>query len=318
MVVMSQITSLVDPPFWKTAEGLARPYVDSLSSCYVELRLGTARSERADFLFALDERPSSREAMAADGLEALWDAWPWLGPKPQIWLEYDGVDSGRPSRPSPSLCLVPGYGRDRSQRTKPEHSRLELLDAFAAAVGADPDMVARVRSCAEHMSAIHFSVMVGRSPVSHKLYCAVPLADAVTCLRRVGWRGPRDELEGLLAQLYHPSWAGDELYLDLTLDDLDRPGGNRVGLVLPQQHLDAPGADLGRCRFLSECMDLALCTVEQGHELAEVSPRQIVELRGYPFAMTRWNDYKIVWEPREGLALKVYLGFGFRPAGLFG
>jgi hypothetical protein len=313
------------------------------SSFYLECRLGAEEPGRLDVLAGTDrDRRGALRRWLQDtcgdvaGLRRLSQTWrddpaSTLGTIPALWLELDDV---RPSGPAPSAsvsaCLVPGYVDPLAPLPGEDGARtLPLVTAIVETLTGRPVAVeerVRLERCLTSLPPggrfIHVSVMLGREAAPIKLYALVPRDALLAFLQRAGWRGPLADV-GSLVQRYCPRRrVGDELYVDLTVSDLDAMGGNKLGLVFTPQHLTRSlEPDPGRGPLLEDCMRHGLCTSAQRSALQRWPRRFLTEWTWdgevIEVVVEQWLDLKLVWDPEAPLALKAYLGLSARGATTF-
>lgn len=326
---------------WRRIGELSQRLGLPASSCYVECRLGPAASTRVDFLVGLAR--GKRQALAdwlsqqqapPQGLcrmSRAWNAEPrtLLSDVSGLWLEYDDVGNGEASEPSLCACVVPGYAAHVA--SYPQEERRErgqrLIAAVEVLTGSAllPDVRERLDRCLvslpEGGTAIHLSAMLGRPRAPLKLYCVLPRSTLCDFLATLGWQGPLAVIAELVERFCPEHRVAEELYVDLTLLDLDAPGGNTLGLAFAPQHLaHSLETDPGRGPLLDECVRAGLCTAAQRQALQHWPGRyeepETLPLRA-KLLITQWLDLKLVWSPTLPLLLKAYLGASCREAMTF-
>jgi hypothetical protein len=227
---------------------------------------------------------------------------------PTIWLEFDDVRATEPYRgfPSVSVCLVPGYRTDEPLGSANASRGLRLVHDVLDRLGGDRGQ-ARARLLGECFGAlpaaarwIHVSVMLGRTPQALKLYGSLPRGELLPFLKRVGFRADMAAIQALLEHEYAADVAGDELLVDLNLDNCHDPRRCTLGLALGQQQLArGPDADPRRARALERWLAAGLC-----------SPDKVALAQGWlgGGARGRFLDLKLVWGASTGALAKAYLG----------
>jgi hypothetical protein len=311
----------------------ARPGIGSAHSDPVDYllafpRAGAGMVARATRRAMAGAAPAARDVWAR--LTRLGDAWadgvsPISVHVPTIWLELDDLrgPAAAAAAPSVSLCLAPGYQADRPLlRRDPERERRVARAALALLEISDPVLDERLDELFDSRSSalrwIHLSVMLGRCPRAVKLYGWAPREQLLPALRGVGFAGDPRELEALLAELYPRELLGEDVFLDLNLDDYRDPRRCSLGLAAARQHLaSGPDRDPLRAALLERWMDRGLCDaakVEAGHAwLTSGSRHERQGLATRSVADGRFLDLKLVWRTGSEPLAKSYLGLaGFR------
>ena len=314
-------SALVPRQFWTQALAISANYEGLSSSHYAECRLGPSCSPRVDLLFAIEQCPPGHRLDDDRDLGSLWTSWRTprsaLSRSPMVWFELDDIRSPLAPPASMSVCLIKGYRDWRRPLPETDSTRLGLVDEVVRLSGGGASMAALARRVVECFNCIHISLMAGRDPITHKLYGVVPRHDVREFLDTIGWRGPSDEIDQLIAHHFQPRWCDDDIYIDLTLEGLHDLGGNRIGLVFPQQHVIHSDRDATRRALLEHLVASRLCTPQQAEELVAWARDDEALVHGEWMRLHRWFDIKIVWDPCDGISSKAYLGFDARPAGLF-
>ena len=127
-------------------------------------------------------------------------------------------------------------------------------------------------------------------------------------LERIGWAGDMAAVEVALAKLYPRELLGDELYLDLNLDDFRDPRHSTLGLAVAQQHLLRGGVpDPCRAAVLQAWQEAQLCDPAKLQSV-QAWPHSACARR-QPFEREiRYLDVKLVWNPSAGWKAKAYVG----------
>jgi hypothetical protein len=320
---------LLPEGFWPDALRITQGRRELISSYYCEIRLGDARA-RADLLYAA--KPSSFAAWL-QASQAVGETGPTrrllelIAAKGSrisgLWFEHDDIarTSLEPPQPSLCVCLVPYYHGERVLAADASSDISLICDLVESMTGALPasqaQRIRRVVGCLPVPGRfIHLSFMVGREPNVIKLYGVVPREQLVEYLREIGWAGPLHDIAALVERHCPHSRVAQDIYLDLTLDTLTVPGGNRLGFAFTPQHLEhSSERDPGRKPLLDQWVQAGLCSVWQRDALVRW-PALLVDGdwgdAGWPMRLHRWLDLKCVWEPSAGLLGKAYLGFAAR------
>lgn len=305
---------------------------------YYELRLASSDAQ-VDYLmsFPRERAAELRDAITAAivrdrayrapgwlAIRSLLEHWgdvesPLSRRTPMIWFELDEHErQPRGAVPSVSVCISPGYDAARphtpNSPTDWWHARATLgwlrveSEASRHLQRVFTDLPPRARW-------IHLSYMLGRRPCAIKLYGVMRRADLLPYLARIGWSGERSAIERALPELYPENLLGDDLYLDLNLDDFRDARRATLGLAVAQQHLLSGDHDPCRRGILERWMAAGLC------DAAKVSrvlawPAPAGALVPAAFRGSRYLDVKLVWRPAQGFIAKGYAGFE-RPRGVF-
>jgi len=313
---------LVPSQFWNHALHISSRYRGLSSSHYAECRLGEHRNPRVDLLFAIEQLRDSHPLDHQHDLGPLWANWRLpdsaLSRAPMVWFELDDIRSKSPPHPSMSVCLLDGYRNWRQPQLELNPPSRDLAAHVIRLAGGGRHLVTLAQRCMERFQCIHISVMAGRTPTTHKLYGVVQRHDMAEFLNAIGWRGPVAEILGLLQHHFQPQWCNDDIYIDLTLDSLTDSGGNRLGLVFPQQHVIHSDGDATRRALVEHLVAHRLCSPEQAAELMSWTQPDQVLVSNRSMSIRTWFDIKIVWDPDDGVTAKAYLGFDSHRAGLFG
>jgi hypothetical protein len=97
---------------------------------------------------------------------------------------------------------------------------------------------------------------------------------------------------------YGPDLVGDEVYIDLNLDNFRDPSRCSLGLAVGQQHVTrGPDRDPARKRILDRWISSGICETEKASTI-----------RAWCAAPSRFLDLKLVWQSSTGLTAKAYLG----------
>jgi hypothetical protein len=335
--VATGLPSMFAASFEVSSRALVRRFGGTVSSLYLECRLGPRSSAQTDVLLAVSscEAEEFERTVAGRGagmLNRFCRRWNERGSAlhreiSAVWLEYDDIEPCCAwQQPCLSACLVRGYGSNGTISTKLDrHATFSLMTEVVEVLRGAPASVlerAKLQRCATALPdagrIIHLSSMAAREHPVLKLYLAIPRHALCDYLDLVGWRGPMTAIAALVDDLYPTQRVGNELYVDLTLDDLDAVGGNRIGLVFTPQHLEhSQERDPGRRPLLDALVERELCSRKQAAELAAWPERTRHGNWGdgrRPITIERWLDLKVVWQPSSPLAAKAYLGHSARPA----
>jgi hypothetical protein len=317
---------------------LAAPFAAELgissiiASQYYELRLAGAEPQ-VDYLVAfhraraaeLHEVVSSTIARegayqtdawrAVQNLIAMWAHGTSLlaSRTPFLWFELDDF-ARQPvgACPSVSVCLTPGYRIDQPNEQGTTEDLNHAREALAV-LQAPASTEASLRRAFEELPVggrwIHLSYMLGRPRRAVKLYGVVMRDQLLPFLERVGWAGDRKQVTSALARLYPAEVLGDELYLDLNLDDAHDARRCTLGLAVAQQHLSRGRADdRARSRILSGWLAAGLCDAERVSSVQRW-PYSADPRRQHVFRRdVRYLDVKLVLRPDRGWQAKAYLG----------
>lgn len=323
---------LLPEDFWSSCLHVTQGRRELISSYYCEIRLGS-RTARADLLYAA--KPSSFAAW----LHAMQTAGE-TGPSRRLleliaskhdrisglWFEHDDIARAPLQQPSLCVCLVPFYHGERVSVSGVDTDISLISDLIEGMTGELPAPQAQcIRQIVSRLPTpgrfIHLSFMVGREPKVIKLYGVVPREALVEYLAEIGWAGPTRDIAALVDRYCPRSRVGGDIYLDLSLDTLTSPGGNRLGFAFTPQHLDHSGEqDPGRKPLLDQWVDAGLCSASQRDTLIRWPARSVVgDWSGgtWPMCLDRWLDLKCVWDPSVGLFSKAYLGFAARRSSPF-
>jgi hypothetical protein len=299
---------------------------------YLECRLGRghaqvdylcaiSRSSSAAFFETLTTYASARATAEGPGWRevlGLLDRWrhgesPITPTAPGIWLEFDDVagDARHSARPSVSVGLVANYRFGRPLNpTVVERDLGVARDALrAVGVGVSEPMGASLSRCFASLPPsgrwIHLSVMLGRDPSAIKLYGVMSREALLPYLRTIGWRGDEDALSRLLAGAYGPDLVGDEVFLDLNLENFRDPERCSLGLAVAQQHVvRGPDPDPRRRRVLERWVSLGFAERSRAEEILEALGDRVDVL--HPGG--RFLDLKLVWQAGGAVTAKAYLG----------
>jgi hypothetical protein len=242
---------------------------------------------------------------------------------PILWLEHDDILANpRHAVPSVSVCITPGYRM--SAELPPRHPRdlalaqevLTLLDVGFGNQRAGV-LTAAFDELPPRARWIHVSYMLGRNPRSVKLYGALQRCDLPDFLERMGWAGERGAIEYALRTLYPAELLGDEVFVDLDLENFDDGKRCSLGLAASQQQvLRGPDRDPARGQILEAWSAAGLCDpdkVKRVQAWLACGPARTER----PFRrQTRFLDLKLVWQAEAGFTAKAYAGERFA-RGLF-
>ena len=240
---------------------------------------------------------------------------------PTTWLEYDRVFE-KPAQSAPSLCacITPGYSvSERHPEKRDLDLRLcrDVLGALRVELerSRDATLSAVFDQLPSGARWIHLSYMLGREPRALKLYGAMSRTELPAYLERIGWAGDRTALQFALAELYPAEVLGDELFLDLDLENFRERGAASLGLAVARQHLlRGPLGETTHEPIAARWQRAGLCDAGK-LELARNWPSPSESTR--PFLReTRFLDLKLVWRARTGFEAKAYFGL-LRQRGLF-
>jgi hypothetical protein len=299
---------------------------------YVECRLGSGH-DQLDYLCAVSRLEAGyfhesllayahgRAAAENPGWRAVlrllreWanDSSPINATAPGIWLEFDDVGRDDPqcATPSISIGLVPGYRFDRPFNPSAPHRDLPSACAALRAVGVDSsEEIARTLSnCFAQLPEagrwVHLSVMLGRTPSAIKLYGAIPREALLPYLRAIGWRGDHGAVSRLMSEAYGPELVGEEVFVDLNLENYRDEARCSLGLAVAQQHvIRGPHPDPRRKRVLERWVSLGLADCSRTQRVVDGLGDQadVFRLDG------RFLDLKLVWQAGRVPAAKAYLG----------
>ena len=155
---------------------------------------------------------------------------------------------------------------------------------------------------------IHLSYMAGRSPKAIKLYGMMPRAELIAYLTRIGWAGSMRAVEAALADLYPERILGNELYLDLNLENFRDSERATLGLAAAQQHLNRPDSDPTRAEILAHWLKAGLCAFPKVDRV-RTWPASAWDVPQNLFMQElRYLDLKLVWQAPTGWIAKAYLG----------
>ncbi len=306
-----------------------------LTTQYYELRLARGseqvdylaafyRSGAADLRQALLTRSSeavafrTEEWLAIDRLLGDWVSGKSLAARrtPCIWFEQDDYVR-RPfgAAPSISVCLTPAYRIDEPHQHGAEADLAHAREALEL-LGAEPDatLTRAFETLPEGARFIHLSYMLGRERKAVKLYGVLRRDQLLGYLERFGWAGDIGEVELALRRLYPAEILGDELYLDLNLDDASDPSRCTLGLAVAQQHLlRGLDSDPTRARLLKVWEAAGLC-----------DPAKVDAVRAWPGTSrshprfflrdVRFLDIKLVFRAAHGWQAKAYVGRELKPS----
>jgi hypothetical protein len=234
---------------------------------------------------------------------------------PTVWLEFDDVSSETCfSVPSVSVCITPSYCATDAHQPQDERD-LQVTQEALRLLGVE--WTEREPDCLSHVFAelpsdarwIHVSYMLGRSPRAVKLYGVLRRAELLDYLMRIGWAGDRSAIERALEQLYPAELLGDQLFVDLNLNDFRDRARCTLGLAISQQHLRfGVDPDPTRARVLQAWMTAGLCDPGKA-ESARAWPASASRMPPRPFEReTRFLDLKLIWTAGSGFAAKAYAG----------
>jgi hypothetical protein len=231
---------------------------------------------------------------------------------PTLWLEFDDINSDIVRAPSVCACLVAGY--DSRHPVPVRDFEIELRQVHAVTdslrMPYDKEREEKLNTCfrsAYDVRWIHLSIMLGRTPMATKLYGRINRNQLLWFLRDIGWAGDFGAIRYALKELYSCDLVGEELFIDLNLENFQRPGESTLGLSVAAQHQIGSGAhDPQRNAVLERWQQYGLCKPDKAlfaqswvrggqHETPEQRSR-------------RFLDLKLVWEAQSGFAPKAYLG----------
>ena len=273
--------SLISPDCISEIAAVARHLPAGMSEIAgFECRLGAAAA-RADFLVCTRAVDGERESLAGAGPAdprpngSPDDPWSrvrrfaaeWASPGSplhervwSVWLEFDVAERSAPL-PVPNVFVGPARPLAGSTAGDAGHAWV-WATALPALRGADLPPAIR-RGLADCLAALpvgagvfHVGLMLAR-PLDAVRVCVVGLDPAAMpeYLGRVGWGGPRGELEGVLERFGR---LADRIGLDI---DVGETVGPRVGL---ECYLIGPTAPLPRWRpLLDELVRAELCRPEK-------------------------------------------------------
>lgn len=309
------------------------------SAAFVECRV-ERDDPRIDLLVCAraDDRPPAEplEAVAGDAKEGSsaagfaaavfreWDSPATVlhGVAPLLWLEYDDAGSkGGLGTPSVCVCVERDYLRRRPFAEARPGDWRQVTQAVLEMPECPPESrlsLPLLQACFDELPVdgrpIHLSVMCGRNPPLAKLYARIPTAEVVPWLQRIGWRGDDAVVLRFLDDAPLPEPFS---YVDLALtSDAPLP---QVGLAFPTP-LRGLGFDAEIFTFAASISspDAAVPRLrEQLLDWTRRSPPLATHGDGWPLAVHRWVDQKVVFRSGERPQLKVYLGLKPHPI-LFG
>ena len=324
-----------------TFAALARTLDFACDSYYAECRLGASR--QLDLLLSFDrnnprlaELPArlaefaknstgnSRQAWCA--AQAFVERWialddPLHHVVGAIWLEFDDVLVPQAAvAPSLSACIIPDYGSHYQPR---QESHLNTAEALCAAYSAlcpsagDEVVKQLIGEVTDALPGggrfIHLSWMGARQCPAVKLYGVLPRSQLLAYLQRIGFSGPLDALEIVLASIATREQCGDDIYLDLNLTTLRDPQRCSVGIAFSQQQVRAClPEDRSRRALLEQLATQGQCRPAQARALAAWAEPPLSAAgtgRALPH-VRRWLDVKSVLDAQCVLQTKAYLGFG--------
>ena len=331
---------LITPQSFSKAKIIANLLGDSMSSYYLECRLG-ADASQVDFLTCATIKGGrtilaghhSMADLPAYMLEnCLWRRLRnffirWAesgsclnGQAPLIWLEFDDIARLSHELPLPglSVCLdaefLDVYPRvqhlnriERQVYQRIAETVLELLGDDSVSFRAQQNLQACFDCLPTGGQLIHISVMSARQPAVLKLYGSVPRHTLEPYLSHLGWGGSMAELTNMLNTFDY--FIGENLFIDLTIDNAVSP---RLGIAFPYDQIgNLPQPDRQREMLLNKCVELGLCTPEKSHALLSWpgKARETFTDQTWPTRLSRWIDVKIVYQPSFPLEAKGYLGF---------
>lgn len=237
-----------------------------------------------------------------------------------IWLEFDLDSDDAAQAPSPSIFA----GFDTSL---PVPDALQILQAaLPALAGPVPaplwaSVERCIRACPEPAGVSHLGVMLARPLAGVRLNIArLAHAQLPAYLRQVGWPGPLDEVEPLADWVFqHAEWVtlcldmGDGVYpkfgLECSFDPKHADQGPRWAVLL-----DACVAR-GVCTDSQRAGLLAWPGLIDPISAAQPWPRHLMlQSLAAPasqliFIRRRISHIKLVYQPRQTLQAKGYLGF---------
>jgi hypothetical protein len=306
-----------------------------MSSYYLECRL-SAEANQVDFLAsALSDE--GREILAGINLKTdlpdvvlenpLWGRirdffkyWaeptsPLYEQVPMIWLEFDKVSEPLPAvlLPNACFCLSPEYVQRRiDNHLSPQQYRKLTQTTLERLIDRplSPQTKRNLFACFDLLPpggcVIHISAMLARHPPTLKVYGCVPRERLLSYLTYLGWTGSITEIDKIIST-FCP--ALDPIFIDLTVGDTI---ASRIGLAFSQLHLGyLPRSDPKWSGLLEQWVKSGLCAPEKCEELLNWPGSSRVIFRGeaWPARLDRWLDLKIVYQSRQPLEAKGYLGF---------
>ncbi len=310
-----------------------------VASQYYELRL-EADAQQVDYLISFKRNASQALARAVAALDkgeghrasgwrdidALLSTWSnpasSMGMRcPTVWFEYDDIGERKPlSVPSVSVCLTPHYRAGEPHRAQAADDLAlahEVLELLGARPGERDALSAVFSALPSGARFIHLSTMLGRQPRAVKLYGVLKYAELRAYLARIQWKGDWSAIEDALARLYPRHLLGEELFIDLNLENFRDDQRATLGLAVAQQHLyRGPEPDPERSAVLDAWTQAGLC-----------DPAKVRAVMDWPSSARgvkvgrferehRFLDVKLVWQAKGGLVAKAYLG-RHRLRGLF-
>lgn len=250
-----------------------------------------------------------------DGVRAFAREWVDTGSPlsrvPIFWIEYDldGPRSGVP-KPLPFICVQPGFedkppvSRRLTGETHDEPMRmtwraLEVLHGRPVS----PAIARTLSRCFEHLPDMavmgHVASLASREVDKVRLAITTPRAELGAYLERIGWPGPRAQVEEIAERWLSPVYA-----VDLSLDIGESVGPTvGFGAALP----NAPRGTWAE-GLLQKLVDSGLCTPAKRDAVLAWPGTERVVLEGHqwPSKMCRTAGVKLVSRPNEPLTAKVY------------
>lgn len=250
-----------------------------------------------------------------DGIRAFSQEWvkpgSVLSRVPIFWLEYDleGAVSGVPT-PFPFVCVQPEFerraptSRRASGATHDEALRitwraLEVLQGRPVA----PAIARTISRCFESLPDLaevaHVAPLAARGSEAIRVVIGAPRAELGSFLERIGWPGPRDQIEEIAER-----WLSHLHLIDLNLD-VGETVGPTVGLGLAMP--DEPRGTWAE-GVLRRLVEAGLCSPAKCDAVLAWpgTERVILDGHAWPNKLCRTLGVKLVCRPHEPLTAKAY------------
>lgn len=314
--------ALISAPAWARivalAEGLPALFCWAIFECRLQ-----RDADRADVLLCIsrwdgDDAGLRDSVLRKDTLDALGRAprflRAWLEPGtmvcsevPLLWLEYDLI-AGERRAPFVQFCVDSGYPRP-GPRVALSPARLSALadEGLSLLLGERPEpaVLANLQRCAERLPpgarVLHLGAMPQRGTSDLRVLAVVPAESTPAWLEAIGWPGPREGLQQLLALL-----AGHfpRLSVQLDLGEVVRPT-----LALEFPLTTRPDRDPRWRQFIDALVDLGLCDPDKGRASLDWIGDETVDLpeADWLVQIQRRLDIKVILGPDGRLEAKAYL-----------
>jgi hypothetical protein len=256
-----------------------------------------------------------------DGVRAFsreWlDARSLLARVPFLWLEYDlPRPLGGVPQPFAFLCVEPEFlkppGRALEHR-KAVDAALQLASRGLEVLRGRPMAPALARTVAgcfellpEGGVAEHVAPLDCRGRDAVRLVMGVPRSQLAEYVERIGWPGPRAQVEELAR-----TWLSPLSFAEVNVDAGPVGLGPTIGfsLPLPDEPRKSWASDV-----LQRMVEQKLCTPAKRDAVLDWSGSDRVILEGYrwPSKLCRTIGLKLVCRPNEPLCVKAYPYFECR------